>query len=262
MSSSVFLLSSFVTSPAYALPAVGLGAISEGDIVISEIHMRPAARQAEWFEVYNRSSVRVDLQGLEVTDGASESFTVTSSVTIAPGEFTLFSTETSTAIPSVDVLYSESDFPLGDRADTIVLSYGGTEFDRVAYSGGADFPQPYGASIALDPDFFDSADNDDGYRWCKSLEVYGSSNMGSPGTANEDCPRPLQDLVAGDLVITELMIDPKAVSDLRGEWLEIINTTPEEINLKGLVVTDSSGGSFTISSSLCCSFFHFLLSFS
>jgi hypothetical protein len=45
-------------------------------------------------------------------------------------------------------------------------------------------------------------------------------------------------LSAGDLVITELMYNPTAVSDSNGEWVEIYNDTASTINLLGLELSD------------------------
>jgi hypothetical protein len=44
----------------------------------------------------------------------------------------------------------------------------------------------------------------------------------------------------GNLIITEIMFDPQALADAQGEWVEIYNTTPKRINLKGLRLLDNS----------------------
>ena len=43
-------------------------------------------------------------------------------------------------------------------------------------------------------------------------------------------------LKAGDLVITEIMNNPKAIDDGGGEWFEVLNTTGNPLDLQGLVV--------------------------
>lgn len=43
---------------------------------------------------------------------------------------------------------------------------------------------------------------------------------------------------AGDLIVTEIMPDPDAVSDQRGEWLEIYNTTDTDIALDDHTIED------------------------
>jgi hypothetical protein len=51
----------------------------------------------------------------------------------------------------------------------------------------------------------------------------------------------------GIIVITELQINPEAVADSLGEWLEIFNTTGYDINLRGWVLKDDGADSHTIS---------------
>lgn len=43
-------------------------------------------------------------------------------------------------------------------------------------------------------------------------------------------------VLAGDLLITEIMNDPAKVDDAKGEWFEVHNTTASPIDLKGLVL--------------------------
>lgn len=43
-------------------------------------------------------------------------------------------------------------------------------------------------------------------------------------------------IAAGDLVITELMNNPSAVTDANGEWFEIYNPGTMTVNMKGLVI--------------------------
>lgn len=45
-------------------------------------------------------------------------------------------------------------------------------------------------------------------------------------------------LAVGDLVITELMIDPTAVSDADGEWVEVYNAGPSPVQLQGMILGD------------------------
>ena len=60
--------------------------------------------------------------------------------------------------------------------------------------------------------------------------------------------RPIAQLQPGDLVITEVMNNPAAVRDVRGEWFEIVNTTRDTVQLAGLVVGDEDGEGFTVAS--------------
>jgi len=51
---------------------------------------------------------------------------------------------------------------------------------------------------------------------------------------------------AGDIVITEIMQNPSAVSDSNGEWFEVFNQTGQTINLNGWTIRDADSDSHTI----------------
>lgn len=60
-------------------------------------------------------------------------------------------------------------------------------------------------------------------------------------------PYAVNDLVEGNLVITEIMINPLAMLDASAEYFELYNNTNNYINLNGLHVRDNPGlGSFTV----------------
>ena len=65
----------------------------------------------------------------------------------------------------------------------------------------------------------------------------------------------LMGLFEGDLIITEIMNNPKGstnnpIDDSQGEWFEIYNKTNRSLNLKGLQVGGESGVEFTIDTDL------------
>jgi hypothetical protein len=51
---------------------------------------------------------------------------------------------------------------------------------------------------------------------------------------------------AGDLVITEIMINPDAVSDANGEWFEVLNASDDLLNLDGCVLGGANDSPLTI----------------
>ena len=55
---------------------------------------------------------------------------------------------------------------------------------------------------------------------------------------------------AGDIVINEIMQNPKKVSDLNGEWFEVYNITSHDIDLNSCVIADSGSNYHTIGSAL------------
>lgn len=57
-------------------------------------------------------------------------------------------------------------------------------------------------------------------------------------------------VIPGDIIVTEIMADPNAVSDTKGEWFEIYNTKSYDINLEGWEISDLGSDSFAISGAL------------
>ncbi|MFT4627254.1 MAG: hypothetical protein ACI8PZ_005936 [Myxococcota bacterium] len=56
----------------------------------------------------------------------------------------------------------------------------------------------------------------------------------------------LDALVAGDLVVTEVMANPGAVLDSNGEWFEVLNLSPHLVELDGLEVSDLGANRFVV----------------
>lgn len=57
-------------------------------------------------------------------------------------------------------------------------------------------------------------------------------------------------IAPGDLMITEVMANPAAVSDTLGEWFEIYNRSGTSLDLDGLVIRDSGSNQHTVSGPL------------
>jgi len=54
---------------------------------------------------------------------------------------------------------------------------------------------------------------------------------------------------AGEIVITEIMANPGAVSDANGEWIEILNITDRPLLLNGIILKDAGSNKHTLSGS-------------
>jgi Lamin Tail Domain len=54
----------------------------------------------------------------------------------------------------------------------------------------------------------------------------------------------------GDLILTEVMIDPLAVADAAGEWFEISNVSSAVIDLLGVQFQNQAGAGFTVTRTL------------
>jgi hypothetical protein len=61
---------------------------------------------------------------------------------------------------------------------------------------------------------------------------------------------PVGDLAYGDLLITEIMFNPSALSDTEGEWFEIYNNSGQPVNLGNLILGRDDINRHTISDSI------------
>jgi MYXO-CTERM domain-containing protein len=172
-----------------------------GDLVITEVMQNPdvvSDTAGEWFEVLNVSGRVLDINGLRVTDGASNNFTVNAPGLVAPvGGYLVLgrsSTEATNGGVHVDYAYGGAMALNNDADKIILLNTRGEEVDRVEYDGGPAWPDPTGASMqfdgALDPRV---ADNNSGAAWCVStapIRASGATDKGTPGAANAPCAPP------------------------------------------------------------------------
>lgn len=101
---------------------------------------------------------------------------------------------------------------------------------------------PQFTSYQLDASTLDNASNDVAANWLESTAIYGTDGaVGTPGLANFSAGGTAA-LGAGDIVITELMIDPDG-TEANTEWFEVYNTTSSPIDMMGWTIGDDSSSS-------------------
>ena len=148
---------------------------------------------------------------------------------------------------------------VGGDDEVILRSADGLVLERVSWD--RDWDLPAGASWSLDPDQMTVTGNDRRDAWCSGAGEYGAGDQGTPGAANPSCgasgPEDSGDTgasdsgdtgstetsegaapVVGELIITELMVDPVAVADELGEWVELTNVSDHTLDLSGCTISD------------------------
>tara|TARA_B100000686_G_scaffold299492_1_gene333300 strand:- start:411 stop:4259 length:3849 start_codon:yes stop_codon:yes gene_type:complete len=167
--------------------ALGVGCgIIDVSLSITEIMQNPSAvndSEGEWFEIFNSGDIELDLNGWTIKDADTDNHTISSSLIINPGEYKILGINSNSSTNGgVTVNYQYSGIILANGADELVLiNTNDTVFDSVAYDGGATFPDPEGASMALvHPD----SNNNVGTNWQASTTAYGDGDLGTPGMPN------------------------------------------------------------------------------
>lgn len=223
-----------------------VAAAAPGDVVVNEIMQNPNAvadGSGEWLELYNATGSAIDINGWTIADAGIDSHVINNGgpLLIPAGGFLVLGNNTDTGTNggvTVDYSYGGSWF-LGNSDDEVILSDSSlTEVDRVEYDGGANFPDPAGASMAL---ISTALDNNVGANWCEASTPYGDGDLGTPGAAN-DCGAPADPI----LVINEIDYDQPSTDT--AEYVEIKNAGPAAADLDNvaLELINGTGGGATL----------------
>lgn len=158
-------------------------------IVINEIMADPdgagtvSDSEGEWIELYNTSTVAVDLKGWKLIDDGSNSFEFTTSTLIQPHAYLLVGANSNSSVNGGInglIQWNTSNYQLANKDDEVVLvdSNGNTVF-RVAYD--ATWVKT-GSSISLKSPSLDPLVQ---ANWCTETTAWTGSagDFGSPGAA-------------------------------------------------------------------------------
>ncbi|MDQ3364642.1 MAG: lamin tail domain-containing protein [Myxococcota bacterium] len=228
-----------------------------GDLVITEVFADYAAAAGtgtdegkEWFEIYNAADRPVELEGLTLTharpDGSgTRKLHIMRAITIAPGQYLTLGNSASDLLPAyVDYGYSAD---LGDMFNSgggkLELTCGSKQIDVAIYDS-VRSGRSRQVTAGQPPDY---TLNDNQANWCEAAATeFETNNFGTPGSEN-DCRsvvlgqctdgsgmREAVPPAAGQLVITEVMPGPGAVSDTVGEWFEARAFADFDLNGVGL----------------------------
>jgi hypothetical protein len=236
-------------------------AAEAGDLLITEVMASPKSvtdTLGEWIEVY--ATTDVDLNGLSLATSTSRAtLSSTDCLTVHSQTYNLLARSgdafVNGGLPPIVSTFSVS---LSSANERLRLVRGDAGIDEAIFFGSQD-----GVSWQVRPDLLANPDdirvtlNDSPDSFCKASASWpdGGGDFGTPGAPNGACAadsgvvvvpdggQPTFDCAtinAGDLVVTEVMIDP-ASGDTGLEWFEVYNTTATPIDLAGLVLTYRQG---------------------
>jgi hypothetical protein len=159
-------------------------------LVISEIMAHPTTASeaaGEWFEVNNRSSDAIDLQGWTIVSGGDAPHTITSSVVVsAHGYVVLGGSADPAANGGANVRYVYTGIDLANGTSDYLALHAPAGFTADSVDWGAapaesPLPPPIGSSLELD-----SLDHDNTWlsgpssNWAPSIATFGTGQHGTP----------------------------------------------------------------------------------
>ncbi|MBL9038422.1 MAG: lamin tail domain-containing protein [Archangium sp.] len=250
------------------------GAVA-GDLLITEVLASANSVSdtvGEWLEVLAPAR-EVDLNDVVVTTSSGGKSTLTSGtcLTVAQGGYAVLARSVDTA--------ANGGLPATAIRMTVTLANDNTTLSLSRDDAGIDdatFPAARkGVAWQVDPALLSGIPaatvNDVSTAFCAATTPWAGADLGSPGAANPTCgsvvipdggqgtdtctdgtsglPRAITRPAAGELVITEYMADPSAVSDTDGEWIEVL--VKANIDANGLTVGNEGTTTATVTSSAC-----------
>ncbi len=223
----------------------GVDTLGAGSLQVTELMINPGAcggddNLYEYFEVLYTGTGSVDLQGLQIADGAS-SITLGTSLVMNAGERAVFARTTTefTACYGItpDAVFTQS---LNNTGDSITLSNAGGVIDSANLIG---FAVTAGSAWELSEPF-ETPD-----RWCLGDAAIGATaDLGTPGTTNDACPV-LPD--PPSVIITEL--NHYNVSKPQNNYLELFNAGGSDADMTDYAIRIYSNGSTTVSQTIALS---------
>jgi DNA/RNA endonuclease G (NUC1) len=160
-----------------------------GDVVINEILQDPQAvldANGEWFEVHNRGTTPVNLQGWTIASLNDVAHVITGSVVIPAGGFAVLGRNGNAATNggvTVNYVYAgTTTLNLGNGTDWLALRDGaGASVDSIAWTS-----VTAGTARALIDPASDNV-NVNGSAWTGCAATFGAGDRGTPGASNAGC---------------------------------------------------------------------------
>lgn len=244
-------------------------------IRLSEVMVDPQAvgdEIGEYIEIANVDTVAVNLAGWRLVDGAGRSHTISGEVWIEPRGYLVLTRGSVAALGNyLRSNYQYTALQLANSSGTLMLYAPGGESPIDSFAWG----QSIGRRVVAGSSFERVALMTDSWVVAASMWSDAHSDKGSPGapfsdvapipttpTATPDgsltptpgifpTPTPTPTVGPPPLIrLSEVMVDPLAVDDAIGEFIEIVNVDSAAVNLAGWRLVDGAGRSHTIGAEL------------
>lgn len=160
------------------LPALALAHVPfpRGTTTITEVHAGPASEGGQWFELRNNATVGQNLVEQVYTDADGDTFQITLTVIVRPGEYVVFASADSTVDRDVTL---PAGFDLRPDAGAVVHTDLTGVVDEVVWDAGwgiaATGPHQLDLGVAAN-------------EWANDLPTNWCAAAGTPGVDNQHCP--------------------------------------------------------------------------
>ena len=211
--------------------------------------------QGEWVEIQNTGSVETNINGLTLITGSNK-HVFSSDLILEPLEYAVLCKNKDPKVNGgITCDYEYGNISLVNSGGLIALGDGSAYLDSLSYS----------ESMVSEGKTIERIESEGSRTWKTSETKLASGDFGTPGSENGLDPLLLSDIneesssssvtdpptgstiLAGSILINELLPNPEGIDSTSNEYIELINTTSSAIDLAGWYLEDSSGSSFHFS---------------
>jgi len=204
-------------------------------LIISEIHYRPAisgdwAGDYEFLELFNFGTETIDLSGFSFIAGVS--FIFPFGIEILPEEYILVVKDLTKYNHLAVKLFQWWDGDLNDSGEEIIMRDEGDEVVfEFNYQNQFPWPSLGSANHSIELDSLNQDFTEPDFWRLSKLEG------GSPGAPNDTGP--IEGIMINEVLSKSTILFPDPDGD-PSDWIEIINNSPQAIDIGGLFVSDIS----------------------
>ena len=230
---------------------LGLPSVVAADtprLLITEVLPIPRAvndDDGEWVEIANPGPAAVNLRHWRLLDGYGEQHVIFADVWVPSGGYIVLARNGNLAVNGgVRPAYVYADLDLTNTQGQVILATPDDDpIDAVAWGGDSGLVSHAGASLERT-----AADPAAPFVVAQTPWPGSAGDLGSPGAPyTPPTPTPVPTAAASitpppatppRVFLSEVMIDPAAVPDDQGEWVEVYNADAQPVNLTGWLLTD------------------------
>ncbi|MBD3300609.1 MAG: hypothetical protein GF347_04630 [Candidatus Moranbacteria bacterium] len=224
-------------------------ALESRGLIISEIMPNPDAvadSKGEWIEIYNNSANPINLKGLELSNQSKESSIEEDLVLESKDFVVLCKNKDQEANGGIDCAYQWKSLNLSNQGGFILLSDGQAEIKLEYDSSDVATGKSLEVCSFEAPQIY-SMDNLE-----TSTQQMPSGDFGTPGEKSSCSPADSEkndendnnhNLING-LILSEILPNPEGADNDENEFIEILNTSQFEIDLKNIYIVNNENKEF------------------
>ncbi len=209
-----------------SLSGIVIPGFNNNTILLTEVYFKNNSNEPQWIELLNNSDITINLKDWFIADSKEKVSITEDDLFLEPNDYLVLTEFIPSDYFDDDITVIQTNIPyLNFGKDEITIyDFRDALIDRMKYEVENNFPLGYSLEKI---DLNKSGENIDNWTYC----INNKANTAGFDNSTFSIP----DYNFGDVIINEIMFDP---NDDNSEFIEIYNTSNENINLSGWKISD------------------------